>query len=112
MYIVTVVRMLTEFGKRSKSDLHSFLAMDLCFMLDIRMYVPDIYRNANEEMWCCFTFVSCPMDIRYMIAPPFFHVRHSLYVGPTGVKMYRVTVVRRVIEVWKRNKPVLHSFQI
>ena len=24
MYIVTVVRMLIEFGKRSKSDLHSF----------------------------------------------------------------------------------------
>ena len=50
-------------------------------MLDVWVYVPDLllHRTADDhlfdhvifaEICCCFTFVSCPMDIRLMIAVP------------------------------------------
>ena len=53
-------------------------------MLDTWVYVPDLllHSNANvylldhmiyAEICCCFTFDSCPMNIRFMIAPPFLH---------------------------------------
>ena len=43
------------------------------------------------EIYWCFTFVLCAMDIRFMIAALSFHIRHSLHVGPTGAKMYSFT---------------------
>ena len=50
-----------------------------------------------------------------MIGSTWFYVGHSFHVDLIGLEMYNVTVVRivHVIEFFfKRNKPVLHSFQI
>ena len=60
----------------------------------------------------CLTFVSCLMDIRFVIASPLIHVGHLLYKELTGVEMYSVTLMRNVTEICKRSKSVLHSFHI
>ena len=59
----------------------------------------------------CFTSVSCPMGIQFMISPPLLRLT-LLHVGPIGVEMYSVPVVRIVLGFLKRSKPVLHSFHI
>ena len=89
--------------------------MDIRYTLDIQVYVSDLllHRTADNylfdhvicaEIYCCFTFVSCPMDIQF--------IGHSLHVGPTHVKLYSVNVVRIVIEYGKRSKSVLLSFHV
>ena len=46
----------------------------------------------------CFTFVSCLMDIRFVIASLLFHIGHSLIAGLTIVEMYSVSVMKSVID--------------
>ena len=49
-----------------------------------------------------------------MIALPLFYIAHSLLVGPIDVEMYRVTIMRIVMEFWKRARYIYdeHSFYV
>ena len=111
------------FWKRSTTDLHSFhIRWTFVFMMDIRVYVSDflLHRNSKNrylldhvlfaEILCCFTLLSCPIDIRFMIASSWLYFGPSLYVGPIAVEMYSVTVMTIVIEFCKRSEAVLPRF--
>ena len=50
------------------------------------------------EIFYCFTFVSCLIDNRLMVASPLFCAGHSFHVDPIDVEMYRLTFTRIVIE--------------
>ena len=74
-------------------------------MLDIQIYVPLhlLYREYEgfpirpccfAVILCCFTFVSCPMDIRFMIDSPLFPIGNSFHVGPISAEIYSLTVMR------------------
>ena len=52
------------------------------------------------------------MVIRFMTGSNLFYVGHSLHVGPIGVEMYNVTVMRIAIEFAREVILVLRSFQI
>ena len=78
-------------------------------MLNFRIYAPDQFLPGIKKAFLsghvilalilfCFIFVSCVIDIRFMIAPPLFYVGHSLHVGTIGEEMYRVTIMSIVIE--------------
>ena len=117
MYSVTVVRIENTFVSHM---------IDIRFTLDIRIYMFQIssYTGISNMkgfllghvifavMLFCFTFASCLMDIRFVIASPLFHIGHLLHVGLTGVEMCSVNVWRNAIERFKRSKPALHSFRV
>ena len=101
--------------KRSKLGLHSFhIQATYSFYVGYsslcsRPGIPDLllHRNPKDylldhvifaEILCCFTLVSCTMNIRFMIASSLFHVGHLLHIGPLFVKLYSLTVMRIVID--------------
>ena len=98
---------------RSKPVLHPFhirwtfvLRWIFRFMFQIMFYTGNtedfLLGHVIFAVWVlfCFTFVSCLMAIRFLIASPLFTVEHSLHIRLTGVETF---LLQKPTFPWSKN---------